>query len=187
MVNTMRLIIDGRWVVLSDALGAWTRAQVPVTSEHVWEFESGICPAQVLTGDAVVQLLSHVQLFMTHGLQHSRLTCPSQLCPLSWWCYLTILSSAAPFSFCLQSFPASEFFPMSQPFTYLSSSVAQSYPTLCDPKDCSLPGSSVHGSFQARTLEWVAISFSIICLYSSLHLSVSHLSSKATQELEQKL
>ena len=32
--------------------------------------------------------------------------------------------------------------------------------TLCDPMDCSLPGSSIHGIFQARTLEWVAISFS---------------------------
>ena len=31
---------------------------------------------------------------------------------------------------------------------------------LCDPMDCSLPGSSVHGIFQARILEWVAISFS---------------------------
>ena len=36
----------------------------------------------------------------------------------------------------------------------------QSYPTLCDPMDCSLPGSSVHGIFQARVLEWVAIAFS---------------------------
>ena len=40
------------------------------------------------------------------------------------------------------------------------SEVAQSCPTLCDPVDCSLPGSSVHGIFQARILEWVAISFS---------------------------
>ena len=40
------------------------------------------------------------------------------------------------------------------------SEVAQSCPTLCDPLDCSLPGSSVHGIFQARILEWVAISFS---------------------------
>ena len=38
--------------------------------------------------------------------------------------------------------------------------VAQSCLTLCDPMDCSLPGSSVHGIFQARVLEWVAISFS---------------------------
>ena len=40
------------------------------------------------------------------------------------------------------------------------SEVAQSCPTLCDPIDCSLPGSSVHGIFQARVLEWVAISLS---------------------------
>ena len=40
------------------------------------------------------------------------------------------------------------------------SEVAQSCLTLCDPMDCSLPGSSVHGIFQARILEWVAISFS---------------------------
>ena len=33
-------------------------------------------------------------------------------------------------------------------------------PTLCDPMDCSLPDSCVHGIFQARILEWVAISFS---------------------------
>ena len=37
------------------------------------------------------------------------------------------------------------------------SEVAQSYPTLSDPTDCSLPGSSVHGIFQARVLEWDAI------------------------------
>ena len=37
--------------------------------------------------------------------------------------------------------------------------VAQSCPTLCDPMDCSLSGSSVHGIFQARVLEWVAIAF----------------------------
>ena len=40
------------------------------------------------------------------------------------------------------------------------SEVAQSCPTLCDPMDCSLPGSSVHGIFKVRVLEWGAISFS---------------------------
>ena len=40
------------------------------------------------------------------------------------------------------------------------SEVAQSCPTLCDPMDCSLSGSSIHGIFQARVLEWIAISFS---------------------------
>ena len=38
--------------------------------------------------------------------------------------------------------------------------VVQSCPTLCNPMDCSLQGSSIHGIFQARVLEWVAISFS---------------------------
>ena len=38
--------------------------------------------------------------------------------------------------------------------------VVQSCLTLCDPVDCSTPGSSVHGILQARILEWVAISFS---------------------------
>ena len=56
-----------------------------------------------------------------HGLQHTRLPCPSPTpgafsdsCPLSWWCYPTISSSAVPFSSCLQSFPASMSFQMSQ-------------------------------------------------------------------------
>ena len=42
----------------------------------------------------------------------------------------------------------------------VESEVSQSCPTLCDPMDCSLPGSSVHGIFQAIVLEWIAISFS---------------------------
>ena len=41
------------------------------------------------------------------------------------------------------------------------SEVAQSCPTLSDPMDCSLPGSSIHGIFHARVLEWGAIAFSI--------------------------
>ena len=40
------------------------------------------------------------------------------------------------------------------------SEVAQSFPTLSNPMDCSLPGSSIHGILQARVLEWVAIAFS---------------------------
>ena len=59
-----------------------------------------------------------------HGLQHARPPCPlptsrvySNSCPLSWWCHPTISSSAVPFSSCLQSFPASGSFLMSQFFT----------------------------------------------------------------------
>ena len=45
-------------------------------------------------------------------------------------------------------------------FTLMRSEVAQSCVTLCDLMDCSLPGFSICGIFQARVLEWVAISFS---------------------------
>ena len=46
------------------------------------------------------------------------------------------------------------------------SELAQSCLTLSDPMDCSLPGSSVHGIFQARVLEWGAIAFSVESLSS---------------------
>ena len=51
------------------------------------------------------------------------------------------------------------------------SEIAQSCLTLSDPMDCSLPGSSVHGIFQARVLEWVAIAFSRL---QSMGLQKSH-------------
>ena len=53
------------------------------------------------------------------------------------------------------------------------SEAAQSCLTLSDPIDCSLPGSSVHGIFQARVLEWVAIAFPIPVIDLSAYLSVS--------------
>jgi len=69
-----------------------------------------------------VQLLSHVWLFAPWTV-HARPPCPSPTpgaypnsCPLSWWCHLAISSSVVPFSSCLQSFPASGSFQMSQLF-----------------------------------------------------------------------
>ena len=50
------------------------------------------------------------------------------------------------------------------------SEITQLCPTLSDPMDCSLPGSSVHGIFQARVVEWVAIAFSDCALLASFHL-----------------
>ena len=50
--------------------------------------------------------------------------------------------------------------PFPSPMQKSESEVAQSCLTLSDPMDCSLPGSSVHGIFQARVLEWGAIAFS---------------------------
>jgi len=71
-------------------------------------------------------------------------------CPLSLWCYPTISSSVALFSW-----------PQSFPVKYaVAVKSLQSCPTLCDPIDGSPPGSPVPGILQARTLEWVAISFS---------------------------
>ena len=65
-----------------------------------------------------------------HRLQHSRLPCPSPTprvysnsCPLSRWYHPTISSSLVPFSSCLQSFPASGSFPMSQFFTSSGQSI----------------------------------------------------------------
>ena len=49
------------------------------------------------------------------------------------------------------------------------SEVAQSCPTLSDPMDCNLPGSSVHWILQARVLEWGAVAFSITLMPLSLN------------------
>ena len=47
----------------------------------------------------------------------------------------------------------------------------QSCPTLCNPMDCSPPGYSIHGIFQARVLEWSAIAFSFyLCIYIYTHI-----------------
>ena len=50
------------------------------------------------------------------------------------------------------------------------SEVTQSCPTLRDLMDCSLPGSSVHGIFQARVLEWGAIAFSNTYIYTHINI-----------------
>ena len=50
------------------------------------------------------------------------------------------------------------------------SEVAQSCPTLSDPMDCSLPGSSAHGIYQARVLEWGAIAFSNLYIYACIYI-----------------
>ena len=55
---------------------------------------------------------------------------------------------------------------------------AVSCPTLCEPRDCSLPGSSIHGIFQARVLEWVAISFSRGFSQLRYRTQVSHIAGK---------
>ena len=85
-----------------------------------------------------------------HELQHARPPCPSPTpgvhpnsCPSSQWCHPAISSSVVPFSSCPQSLPASEYFPMSQLFTW----------------GCQSPGVSALASFlpkksQGWSLEW---------------------------------
>ena len=63
------------------------------------------------------------------------------------------------------------------------SEVAQLCPTLSDPMDCSLPGSSVHGIFQARVLEWVAIAF--IYVQIELYVNLSERRERDTKENSQ--
>ena len=52
----------------------------------------------------------------------------------------------------------------------VKSEVSQSFPTLCDPVDCSLPGSSICGILQAGILQWVTISFSDIYTYIYIYM-----------------
>ena len=70
--------------------------------------------------------------------------------------------------------------------------VAQSCPTLCDSMDCSLPGSSVHGIFQAIALEWAAISFSRGSSRLRYRTQVSHIVDRhftvwATREIQYQI
>ena len=75
---------------------------------------------------------------------------------------------ATPWTVTYQALPSMEFsrqeywsgLPFPSPMHKSVSEVAQSCPTLSDPIDCSLPGSSIHGIFQERVLEWGAIAFS---------------------------
>ena len=93
-------------------------------------------PIQIHKASMCCAMLSHpVILFALcdpADCKHTRLSCPSlsstvcsNLCPLSWWCHQTISSSVIPFS-CLQSFPASMSFPMSQLFASGSQSIGVS-------------------------------------------------------------
>ena len=90
-----------------------------------------------------------------HGLQHARLPCPSPTpracsnsCPSSRWWHPTILSSVIPFSSCLQSFPASESFPVSQFFTSGGQSVGTSAST-------SVLLMNIHDWFPLGLTDWI--------------------------------
>ena len=101
-----------------------------------------------------------------YGLQHSRLPCPipsprvcPSSCPLNQWSYPTMSSSVTLFSFCLQSFPASRSFPVSQLFAW--------------------GGQSIGDSASASVLQWV---FMVAFLYSGLIDWFDLLTVQETQE-----
>ena len=92
-----------------------------------------------------VKLLSCVQLFVTHGVQHIRFLCLlpvpgtySNSCPSTRWCYPTISSSVISFSSYLQFFPASGYFPMSLFFT--SAGKSKVYPSARDSAEGKVGG-----------------------------------------------
>ena len=126
------------WCMIKMAQSKWQR----VGRGMDWEF--GIRRCKLLSAgwiNSQVLLHSTVQFSLSvlsdslrlHGLQHARLPCPSPIhrassnsCPLSWWCHPTISSSVVPFSSCLQSFPVSGSFLMSQLFASGSQSIRAS-------------------------------------------------------------
>ena len=102
-------------------------------------------------------LFSHRVSLPPRGLQHIRLPCPSpspgacsNSCPLSRWCHPTISSSVIPFSSCLQSFPASRFFPMSQLFASGGESIGVS-------ASASVLPMNIQGWFPLRLTGWISL------------------------------
>ena len=109
-----------------------------------------------------------------HGLQHSRPPCPSPTpraysnsCPLSWWCHPTISSSVIPFSSCLQSFPASGSFQMSQFFASGGQSIEIS---------ASAPVLAMNSGLISFRMDWL----DLLAVQRTLKSLLQHHSSKAS-------
>ena len=101
--------------------------------------------------------VSESNYLQPHGLQHARLPCPSPTtrafsnsCTLSQWCHLTISSSVIPFSSCLQSFPESGSFQMSQFFTLGGQSIGVS-------ASASVPPMSIQHWFPLGLTGWISL------------------------------
>ena len=108
-----------------------------------------------------------------HGPQPARPPCPSPTtrvysnsCPLSWWCHPTISSSVVPFFSCLQSFPASGSFPMSQFFASAGQSIGAS---------ASVYSNEYLGLISIR-IDWL----DLLAIQGTLKSLLQHHSSKAS-------
>ena len=109
-----------------------------------------------------------------HGLQHARLPCPSlttrvcsNSCPSSQWCHSTISSSVAPFSSCLQSFPASGSFQMSQLFDQVAKLLGFSF---------SFDSSNEYSGLISFRMDWL----DLLAVQGTLKSLLQHHSSKAS-------
>ena len=109
-----------------------------------------------------------------HGLPHARLPCSSPTpracsnsCPSSQWCHPAISSSVVPFSSCLQSFPASEFFPVSQFFTSSGQSIGISI---------SISPSNEYSTLISFRMNW----FDLLAVQGTLKCLLQHHSSKTS-------
>ena len=107
----------------------------------------------------LVQLPSCVWVTQPHGLQHARLSCPSLTfrpcanpCPSSQWCHPTILSYVIPFSSCLQSFPASGSFPVSEFFTSSDQSIGA-------PASASVLPVNIQNWFPLGWAGWISLQY----------------------------
>ena len=110
-----------------------------------------------------------------HGLQHARPPCPSQTprvysnsCPLDQWCHSIISSSVVPFSSCLQSFPASGSFPVSQLFASGGQSIGVS-------ASASIP-SNEYSELISFRMDWL----NLLEVQGTLKSFLQHHSSKAS-------
>ena len=129
------------WVTLK-----WLKATTSNTFTS-WRWKKGVVGGRLVMGGFPAHTVQFSCSVMSdssqpHGLLHTMPLCPSPspgVCsnsgPLSRWCHPIISSSVVPFSFCLQSFPASGSFPMSQFFTSGGQSIEVSASALVLPKN----------------------------------------------------
>ena len=110
-------------ILIKEIKEIWNKREI----FHVYSQKDSLLGCQFFPTRSNVQFSSATQSCLNlcgpHGLQHARPPCPSPIpraywnsCPPSRWCHPAISSSVIPFSSCLQSFPASGSFPMSQFF-----------------------------------------------------------------------
>ena len=129
---------EGTQALFSQLVGR----QLMVSPQGSWQWPWSVLLPRLLVGSVWFSHSVVSNSLRPHGLQHARSPCPSSTLrvysnsrPLNRWCHPTTLSSVVPFSSCLQSFPASRSFPMSQFFTSGSQSIRVSASVSVLPKN----------------------------------------------------